>query len=152
MDLTKVDLQEPVDSNLLSVNECIKILKTKKNMLKLFEDVEKRLFETAKSGEKVPGFKLVQGVKHRRYIDENVARKRLITTFSKAEVIEEKLISPSKLDDLIASKPTMRENTKLKIYSLIEKPKGGPKLVEESDPRPEWVDEELLNKPVKKFW
>jgi len=122
----------------LTIEQCLlvhsKIAQTKK----FFEAVTERLQTELLNGNKLPGVKLVESRKNRRYFDQSAAREVLVKTFGKAKVVEEKLISPAKLDDLMESKK-MRLSTVEKINSLIEKPKGNPVVAADDDPRPEYV-------------
>lgn len=152
-----LNVSETTDTDLLSLEECIKIVNAKENVVKLIADAEKRLLREALEGKPVEGFKVVEAATHRKFSDQEKARNVLIRQFSKNEVIIEKLITPAQMDTLIESKPTMREATKLKLYELVVKPKGGPKLVKEDHPGKPWMFQDLLAKPIeeqpmKKFW
>lgn len=108
-------------------------------LLKNLEQVKKSLYAdiqaTIMNGESVPGWKLVAGRSIRKWGDEAVALKWLMSSkmLEEDDLFEEKFLSPSKAEKL---------NRKFKkdegFLGLIIKPVGKPQLVDESDRRPDY--------------
>lgn len=95
-------------------------------------EVERRLFD----GQKVPGYKIVQGKKgNRAWGDEDAALEALKATRRKIdEITTRKIVSPTVAEKLFKGE----EKKWAKIAPLIVQPEGGPSVAPESDPRPEY--------------
>ena len=84
------------------------------------------------SGKCYPGFKVVEGRSNRRYTDTDTVAAAVIE--AGYDPFEKKLMGVTAMTKLLGAK---KFNTLL--GSLIEKPKGKPTLVPESDKRPAWT-------------
>lgn len=94
-------------------------------------DVKEYALEQAVSGRNFPGFKVVEGRSNRKYTDADAVA--AVVTDAGYDPFERKLIGVTAMTKLLGTK---KFNTLL--GSLIEKPKGKPTLVPESDKRPIW--------------
>lgn len=117
----------------LGLNEIGKILFQADELKKWAEDIKKYALEQAeKHGEKVPGWKLVEGRSNRKYSDESTVYETLKKDF------EEDVIAPRKLLGITAMEKEIGKKTFASaLDGLIVKPAGKPTLVLESDKRPE---------------
>jgi hypothetical protein len=99
-------------------------------------EAERRLL----AGDKVPGFKVVQGKKgNRQWADAKVAEETLKTMRVKLEdMYDFKLISPTTADKL-AKAGTIGPRQWPKLQSLITQNEGKPHVAPESDSRPALV-------------
>lgn len=95
-------------------------------------DVKAYALEQAISGKSYPGFKVVEGRSNRRYTDTDAVAAAV--TEAGYDPFEKKLMGVTAMTKLLGAK---KFNTLL--GSLIEKPKGKPTLVPESDKRPAWT-------------
>lgn len=95
------------------------------------EEVERRLT----AGEPVQGFKLVAGRKgNRRWTDEAAVEKALRELrVEYDEMYDTKLVSPTKIEKLLKSRP----DDLSKVMALTERPDGKPSVVYATDQRPE---------------
>ncbi len=103
--------------------------------------------ELAEQGYPPPGWKLVQSVGNRRFIDEKKAHGMLSRAgVAVAEMYEKKFVSPAKADKLIkgADKPVSRNWSK-----NIERPERGTILVRNSDKRPAVNPQKALQKTAE---
>jgi hypothetical protein len=139
-----VDLNEDE----VTLDQCVKLLKAESNIKKLLSSAKERLTNHLLGGGSHPDLKLVHKKVNRIYSNPELAKNQLIRMFSKSEVVEERLKSPSQIELLMESKPKMRGSTKMKIYSLIEKPEGDPVAALKEDSRKEYEQEQLLNSPT----
>ncbi|MCM1271472.1 MAG: DUF2800 domain-containing protein [Ruminococcus flavefaciens] len=94
-------------------------------------DVKEYALEQAISGRTFPGFKVVEGRSNRRYTNNDAVA--AIVTEAGYDPFEKKLMGVTAMSKLLGTK---KFNTLL--GSLVEKPKGKPTLVPESDKRPAW--------------
>ena len=94
-------------------------------------------------GEKIPGFKLVNGSGgHRKYRDsEDETLKKLRKCYrldgkpiALSDVTVRKLLSPAQVEKVLKKK--VGDKTWRTVQSLIVKPEGSPVIAPESDPRP----------------
>ena len=95
-------------------------------------DVKEYALEQAISGKCYPGFKVVEGRSNRRYTNTDAVA--AVVTDAGYDPYEKKLMGVTAMTKLLGTK---KFNTLL--GSLIEKPKGKPTLVPESDKRPAWT-------------
>jgi len=98
--------------------------------------IDKLLKDKALSGEKIPGYKLVEGKAHRKWgvqdsKVEDLLRVRNVEPYTK------KILSPAQAEKALG-KNTARE---MELSEYIVKPKGAPTLVVESDKRNYWEPE-----------
>lgn len=95
-------------------------------------DVKSYALEQAIGGKNYPGFKVVEGRNNRRYTDSDAVA--AVVTEAGFDPYERKLMGVTAMTKMLGTK---KFNTLL--GSLIEKPKGKPTLVPESDKRPTWT-------------
>ena len=95
-------------------------------------DIKDYALEQAIGGKQFPGFKVVEGRSNRRYTDTDAVAATV--TEVGYDPFEKKLMGVTAMTKLLGTK---KFNTML--GSLIEKPKGKPTLVPESDRRPTWT-------------
>lgn len=95
-------------------------------------DVKSYALEQAIGGKQHPGFKVVEGRSNRRYTDGDAVAAAV--TEAGFDPYERKLMGVTAMTKMLGTK---KFNTLL--GSLIEKPKGKPTLVPESDKRPAWT-------------
>lgn len=94
-------------------------------------DIKEYALEQAISGHIFPGYKVVEGRSNRKYTDENA----VVTAISDAgyDPFEKKLMGVTAMTKMLGKK-----QFDALLRGLIEKPKGKPTLVLESDKRPLW--------------
>lgn len=95
-------------------------------------DVKSYALEQAIGEKQYPGFKVVEGRSNRRYTDGDAVAAAV--TEAGFDPYERKLMGVTAMTKMLGTK---KFNTLL--GSLIEKPKGKPTLVPESDKRPAWT-------------
>ena len=93
----------------------------------MVEAAKAQALEMVKSGQQIPGFKLVRGTKHRRWKDPAVVVDTLSIAVSEDDLFERKIKSPAKLEN---------EGFGEVIDGLWEKPEGSLTIAPESDKRP----------------
>ena len=94
-------------------------------------DIKTYALEQAISGRNFPGFKVVEGRSNRKYTDE--AAVAAAVTDAGYNPYEQKLMGVTAMTKLLGKKKFEEL-----LKGLIEKPKGKPTLVPESDKRPAW--------------
>ena len=102
-------------------------------------DVKSYALEQAIGGKNYPGFKVVEGRSNRRYTDGDAVA--AVVTKAGFDPYEHKLMGVTAMTKMLGTK---KFNTLL--GSLIEKPKGKPTLVPESDKRPAWTIDDFKEK------
>lgn len=110
-----------------------RILMHKDGMISWLNDVEQWAEDFLKSGGVVPGFKLVMSNGgHRAWTDKKRVQEILLkdTILKKTDFIEEKMLSPKGIEDLIGKRKMPAE-----LSALIVKPPGSPVIAPESDKR-----------------
>lgn len=121
------------DPNLLTNEEIGQILFIADKLKAWVKDVEEYALGQAMAGEKVPGWKVVEGRSTRKITDEFEAIRRLFDLGYEPDAIAPRaLLGISKLEKLLGKKLF----TQL-LGELVEKPPGKPTLVPETDRRPE---------------
>ena len=94
-------------------------------------DIKEYALEQAISGRSFPGYKVVEGRSNRKYTDDNAVAQAV--TDAGFDPYEKKLMGVTAMTKLLGKK-----HFDALLGSLIEKPKGKPTLVPESDKRPTW--------------
>lgn len=121
------------DPALLSLEEIGQILHIAEQLQAWAKDVQEYAQEQALKGEKVPGWKLVEGRSVRKITDELALLEILDREgFPKDSITETKLLGISKLEKVVGKKQLAEI-----AGDLIVKPPGKPVLVLETDKRPE---------------
>ncbi|MNW27542.1 PD-(D/E)XK nuclease superfamily protein [compost metagenome] len=121
------------DPALLSLDEIGAILAIAEQLQSWAKDVQTYAFDQAKSGQYVPGWKLVEGRSNRTIADKDAAWKVL-----EAHTLEQdKYLKPKELLGIgELEKRIGKKELALLIGDLIIKPQGKPVLVVETDRRP----------------
>ncbi len=118
----------PPDAALLSAADVGHVLEVAPMVEAWIKSVRERAFELAKAGTPPPGFKLVDRVGNRQWIDEEAARVALRA--KDVSPFETKMISPAQAEKLLG------RGAKKLVDPLTTKPDIGPALVPMSDNRP----------------
>ena len=129
MELAKYDFAE---APTLSSEEIAVILPQIDTLVSWAEDVKSYALQQALSGERYPGFKLVEGRSTRKYTDETAVA--AVVSNAGYDPYEKKLLGITAMTKQLGKK---RFDELLSGY--ITKPHGKPVLVEESDKRPEYI-------------
>lgn len=141
MEVAKYDFQEPT---LLTDEEIADILTKIPGLIEWASSVQSYAQDEAITNGKVwNGFKLVEGVSRRKWLDEDKAAEAIFSNIPEAsedQVYEMKLKSISALEKEFGKK-TIAE----KLSNVIVKPQGKPTLVPLSDKRPALGIEEAKN-------
>lgn len=123
------------DTELLSLAEIADILERGEHIQLWLNLLKQYAFDRAMAGEKVPGFKLVEGRSNRKYSDENVVKAELLAAGFNEEAI---MTKPTLLGITALEKAIKKAAFKDIVEPHLEKPPGSPTLVKEDDKRPEW--------------
>lgn len=122
------------DPALLSLEEIGSVLFVAEQLKAWAKDVEDYAFEQAKSGAKIPAWKLVEGRSNRSITDKEAAR----LTFEGAGIEPDKYLKPQELLGITdLEKKIGKKDLAAMLDGLIVKPPGKPVLVPETDKRPE---------------
>lgn len=123
------------DPAIMSLEEIGSILHVAQQLKTWAADVEEYAFEQAKSGHRVPSWKLIEGKSNRKITDLEAAKKILVN----AGFEEEKILKPRELRGLteLGDKVVGKKRLAELLNDVIVKPPGKPALVPETDPRPE---------------
>jgi hypothetical protein len=122
------------DPALLDLDEIGAILPIAEQLQSWAKDVQGYAFDQAKAGQRIQGWKLVEGRSNRAIKDKDVAWKVL----QEAEIPDDKFLKPRELLGIgeLEKRIGKKELSSL-ISDLIIKPQGKPVLVVETDRRPE---------------
>lgn len=131
MELAKYAFENP---DLLKIEDISEILEKGSNLVEWFNSVKAYALEQAKSGTKIPGFKLVNGKSNRQYVSEESVLRVL-----KSKKVDKDLYmsEPSLLSIGVLEKNLGKDKVQEYIGKLIVKPTGSPTLVPVWDKRPE---------------
>jgi len=95
----------------------------------------------AAHGEKIPGYKIVEGRSHRKFISEAKARDHLLSLgLKRTDIIDESLVSPAKAEKLLRKAGHPNKDLPELLQGLVIKPPGRATLAPLSDKRPEVED------------
>ncbi len=121
------------DPALMTLDEIGQILTVAEQLAAWATDVAKYAFEAAKAGQRVPGWKLVEGRSNRTITNEDEAKAKLSEKHEPDKYLKtQELFGIGELEKRIGKK-----ELSLLIGDLIVKPRGKPVLVPETDGRPE---------------
>ena len=134
VNLQATEIRKTVDKNLLANDEIGVILKQCADVEDWLKDLKETALNKILNGEKIEGWKAVEGRSNRiiTNIDEafDVLKK---AGFDEAVLYERKPLSLTELEKLVGKKKL----TEL-LTEYLEKPKGKPALVDSSDKRPDF--------------
>jgi len=116
---------------LLTDEEVGEILKKGENLVSWFKQLQEYAVTESLKGKIIPGWKVVEGRKDRYFTDSELAVKKVIESGIAEEMLyERKQISLTAIEELLGKKAF-----KEVVGDLIDKKKGKPTLVKESDKR-----------------
>ncbi len=140
-------LEDQPDTMFMSLEDVASYLPKLDDAIKWAKDLQDYALAKARSGEKVPGYKLVEGRSVRKVKDQNA----MALALQEAGYGPDMIWKPLELQTLTNLEKLVGKKAFAKDYAaLIEKPKGKPVLVPESDKRSEWIEatpEEMFGKP-----
>jgi hypothetical protein len=141
MKALQYEFQDPA---LLTLDEIGQILHIAQKLHEWAKDVEEYAFDRAVAGERVPGWKLVEGRSNRIITNPDAAKERLAGAGLEQDVYlkPRELFGIGELEKRIGKKQLAEI-----LGELIHKPPGKPVLVPETDPRPELnsIEHEFAN-------
>ena len=116
----------------LTMEQMSKVLWRADEVITWLNDAKDWALKQAEKGNKVPGFKLVEGRSNRRYCsEEQIAQVLQDNGFSQEQIYQRSLLGITAMEQLLGKKKFAEI-----LGTLIEKPQGKPTLVPESDKRP----------------
>lgn len=120
----------------LDISTLAKVVLKEKEIAKWLKDVTAYAESQLTSGQPIKGLKLVQGRGgHRVWRNEDDAKEMLLQHCERADVIVEKVITPTQAAQFEHDFP---KDDWSQIQRLVHKPEGGPVLAAENDPRPHY--------------
>lgn len=132
------------DPALLTIDEIGQILHIAQQLAAWAKDVEEYALERAVAGDRVPGWKLVEGRSNRIITNPEAAKEKL----AGAGLEPDKYLKPRELFGIgeLERRVGKKQLAEL-LGELIQKPPGKPVLVPETDPRPELnsIEHEFAN-------
>ena len=141
LEIAKYEFKKP---ELLSDDEISDILKRAHKFIEWINSIEEYAQTEAYNGNKVwPGFKVVEGISRRKWIDEEKVIDTLYSRFpelSDDQIFDTKLVSISQIEKLLGKKAVQE-----KLSDVIIKPQGKPTLVPDTDKRPSIGIEDAIN-------
>ena len=141
MELAKYDFKEPA---LLSDEEIADILEKTPDLVEWANSIKEWAQERAITQGKVwPGFKLVEGISRRKWIDEDAVAEAIFSRIPEAsedQVYDMKLKTITQIEKEFGKKVVAQQ-----LSDVIVKPQGKPTLVPISDKRPALETEEAIN-------
>lgn len=130
------------DPDLITLDEAGAVLEKAGDIKAWIQDLESLVTKSLLNGEKVEGWKMVEGRSNRKITDDLLAAEAL-----KASGIDEALLYERKLLSLTTlEKDFGKKHVDEILAGLIVKPQGRPTLAPASDKRPEYQPEEAIMK------
>lgn len=141
MELAKYDFQKPA---LLNDEEIADILKKTPALIEWANSIQEYAQDKAINQGKVwPGFKLVEGISRRKWLDEDAVAEAIFTNIPEAsedQIYDMKLKTITQIEKIFGKKVVAEQ-----LSDVIVKPQGKPTLVPVSDKRPALGTEEAIN-------
>ena len=141
LEIAKYEFKKP---EFLTDDEISDILKRAHKFIEWINSIEEYAQTEAYNGNKVwPGFKVVEGVSRRKWVDEEKVIDALYSRFpelSEDQIFDTKLVSISQIEKLLGKKVVQE-----KLNDVIIKPQGKPTLVSNTDKRPSIGIEDAIN-------
>lgn len=132
--------EEDPDPGLLSQERLGEILSMTRDMKTWLGELETVATQRLLSGDKIPGWKLVEAKTRRQIPDEEAAAKALRDAgLSDEQIFTVKLAGITAIEKALGKKRAAEA-----LEGLIVKPKGGPALAPQTDKRPELHPEEAI--------
>ncbi|MEG1497560.1 MAG: DUF2800 domain-containing protein [Clostridiales bacterium] len=131
MEALSYEFAEPA---LLPLDEIGPILTIADQLKTWASDIQEFATEQLKSGENLPGWKLVEGRSNRKFIDTEAVKSALLENgFKKKDIMKpQELVTLTDIEKKLLGKKQFAEI----LGSLVIKPQGKPTLAPETDPRP----------------
>lgn len=128
-----MELQKYLGQMVLSPEEIAEILGKIDRLTKFAEDIKDSALTKALDGEKIPGWKVVEGRSIRKYVgsEEEIVRQCEGAGYDQALLYERKLLTITNMEKLMGKKQFAEV-----LGAYVEKPEGKPTLAPESDKRP----------------
>ncbi len=103
--------------------------------------------DSALAGNKIPGYKLVEGRSNRKFTDADAVKDKLLAEgYKEADILRpQELVTLGDLEKKIVGKKQFG----ILLKDFVVKPPGKPALVPETDNRPEWRSLEVR---ILKIW
>lgn len=137
--VARLEFAEP---QTLSEEEVIEVYESLPRLIEWSKVVALYLKNKALSGDKIKGYKLVEGTSRRKFLDEeSVADTLKGLGFEEKEIYKTKLRGITDISNLMSKDDFDRE-----VGPFVVRPKGVPTLVPESDKRPEYDITEAAKK------
>lgn len=140
-ELAKFDFQEPA---LLSDEEISKVLEQIPQLVEWANSVQEYAQnEAVNHGKTWPGFKLVEGISRRKWLDEDAVAEAIFSKIPEAsedQVYDMKLKTITQIEKIFGKKVVAEQ-----LSDVIVKPQGKPTLVPVSDKRPALGVDEAIN-------
>lgn len=134
-DLTGPPHFEVPDTRLLTPEEIVEAWNNRKLIITRYDAIERDMIQSMENGVKFPGKKLVESRTHRKWVSEDKALDDL--TFAMG-IEERKLFKPDSMISPAAAEKMLPKAQRGIVKTLAYTPRGGPAIVDESDPRPEY--------------
>jgi hypothetical protein len=116
----------------LTPEQMAKVLLRADEVIKWLNDAKAWALKQVEKGTKVPGFKLVEGRSNRKYANEQQVAEALESSgLTQDQIYNRSLLGITAMEQLLGKKKFAEI-----LGDLIEKPKGKPTLVPDSDKRP----------------
>lgn len=132
--------EEDPDPGVLSLERLGEILSMTRDMKTWLSELEASATQRLLSGDKIPGWKLVEAKTRRQIPDEEAAAKALRDAgLSDEQIFTVKLAGITAIEKALGKKRAAEA-----LEGLIVKPKGGPALAPQTDKRPELHPEEAI--------
>lgn len=132
VEIAKYDFKDP---GLLSDEEIADVLKRAPKLIEWANSVQSYALESAlNNGKQWPGFKLVEGISRRKWLDEDKVVEAIFSSMPEAtedDVFDMKLKTITQLEKIFGKKVVAE-----KLSDVIVKPQGKPTLVSVEDKRP----------------
>ena len=124
------DIDGLPDPRLLTMEELAEAWQRHPLFKQHYEAIDKELYNAMKAGEQAPGLKLVEGLTHRQWIDEDAAKAKMLELgISPVAMEKRKLVSPNQAEALLP------KEKRLLLQDHWRKPAGGPVIALETDKR-----------------
>lgn len=125
-------INENADPETMTFSEISKYLEKVTLVKDLLKDLEDYALDSALKGEHIPGYKVVEGRSVRKIVDEVGLAEKLLQKYDKEQIYKPLALETITNLEKLMGKKSFQEISK----GYVEKPKGKPTLVPESDKRP----------------
>lgn len=132
---------KPVSVQSLSVAQKSKLIKFRKVVENWFKAIEDELEKQLNDGQKVPGYKLVEGRSNRVIASDKTAPSTLslLSGLDEDQFMETKVKSPAQIEDVLVKAGIRRKDLHFYMSDVTAKPRGKPVMAPAHDKRAELV-------------